>query len=117
VHNLGGSGIAAPVYFLVGLAAFGTMNAVLAAGARIAAERVVGWNRQLRLTPLSASTYLAVKVLTAYAMALATIGLLYGAGATLGVRLNHRKLARDDRAHPGWPRPLRGPRNPDRATC
>ena len=38
---------------MVGLAAFGAMNAVLAFGARIAAEREVGWNRQLRLTPLS----------------------------------------------------------------
>jgi ABC-2 type transport system permease protein len=75
------------VYFMVGLAAFGTMNAVLGSGARIAAERAVGWNRQLRLTPLSTRTYFRVKVLTAYAMALVTIALLYGAGATLGVRL------------------------------
>ena len=37
--NLGGSGISAPLYFMVGLAAFGTMNAVLSGGARIAAER------------------------------------------------------------------------------
>ena len=27
-HSIGGTGIAAPVYFMVGLAAFGTMNAV-----------------------------------------------------------------------------------------
>ncbi len=88
VHNLGGSGIAAPVYFMVGLSAFGTMNAVLATGARIAAERAVGWNRQLRLTPLSTRIYFAVKVLTSYAMALVTIALLYAAGATLGVHLS-----------------------------
>ena len=35
------------------------MVAVIAGGARIAAERAVGWNRQLRLTPLSARSYLA----------------------------------------------------------
>ena len=46
------TGISAPLYFMVGLAAFGTMNAMLASGARIAAERTVGWNRQLRITPL-----------------------------------------------------------------
>jgi ABC-2 type transport system permease protein len=86
-HDLGGSGISAPVYFMVGLAAFGTMNAVLASGARIAAERTSGWNRQLRLTPLTARTYFRVKVLTAYAVALSTILLLYAAGATLGVDL------------------------------
>ena len=51
VASLGGTGISAPLYFMVGLAAFGTMNAVLGSGARIAAERSVGWNRQLRLTP------------------------------------------------------------------
>ena len=85
--SLGGTGISAPVYFMVGLAAFGTMNAVLSSGVRIAAERSVGWNRQLRLTPLSTRAYFRVKVLTAYAMALVAIALLYIAGATLGVRL------------------------------
>ncbi len=85
--SLGGSGISAPVYFMVGLAAFGTMNSVLAAGTRIAGERAIGWNRQLRLTPLPTRTYFRVKVLTAYATALPTIALLYLAGATLGVRL------------------------------
>jgi len=87
VHNLGHTGIAATVYFMVGLAAFGAMNAVLGSGARIAAERAVGWNRQLRLTPLSTRNYFRVKVLTAYAMAVMTIALLYIAGVTLGVHL------------------------------
>jgi ABC-2 type transport system permease protein len=86
-HSIGGTGIAAPLYFMVGLTAFGTMNAVLGSGARIAAERAVGWNRQLRLTPLSTRTYFRVKVLTAYCMAAVTIALLYAAGATLGVHL------------------------------
>jgi ABC-2 type transport system permease protein len=86
-QDFGGSGLSAPVYYMVGLAAFGTMNAVLATGARIAGERSVGWNRQLRLTPLATRMYFRVKVLTAYAMALLTILLLYAAGASLGVRL------------------------------
>ncbi len=88
VHNLNHTGISAPMYFMVGLASFGTMNAVLASGARISGERTVGWNRQLRLTPLSVRTYFRVKVLTAYAMALVSILLLYSAGMTLGVRLS-----------------------------
>lgn len=87
VHDLGGSGIAAPLYFMVGLVAFGSMNAVLGSGARIASERQVGWNRQLRLTPLSTRTYFRVKVLTAYAMAAVTIVLVYAAGLSLGVHL------------------------------
>ena len=85
-HDFGGTGIDAPLYFMVGLAAFGTMNAMLAVGARIAAERSVGWNRQLRLTPLTARAYFRAKVLTGYLTALVTIVLLYAAGASLGVR-------------------------------
>ena len=35
-HSLGGSGISAPLYLMVGLLALGTMNAVVGTGARIA---------------------------------------------------------------------------------
>jgi len=75
------------IFSLGFLTAFGTMNAVLGSGARIAAERAVGWNRQLRLTPLSTRTYFRVKVLTAYCTAAFTIALLYAAGVMLGVHL------------------------------
>lgn len=87
VRNFDNTGISLPLYYMVGLAVFGTMVAVLATGGRIAGERSIGWNRQLRLTPLRTSTYFAVKVLCAYAMAGLTLALLYLAGATLGVRL------------------------------
>jgi ABC-2 type transport system permease protein len=86
-HDLGGTGLSAPLYFMTGLAAFGAMNAVLAIGGRIASERAVGWNRQLRLTPLTTRTYFRVKLLVSYATALTTILLLFVAGATLGVHL------------------------------
>ena len=42
--------------------AFGAMTAVIAGGARIAAERSVGWNRQLRITPLAPARYFRAKV-------------------------------------------------------
>jgi len=87
VTDLQNSGISAPLYYMVSLATFGTMNAVLAGGARIATERSTGWNRQLRLTALSTRTYFRVKVLTSYVTALTTILLLYVAGATLGVSI------------------------------
>jgi ABC-2 type transport system permease protein len=87
VTDLGGSGLSAPLYFMVGLAAFGTMNSMLGAGARVAAERSAGWNRQLRLTPLSTRAYFRTKVITGYAMSGATVALLYIAGASLGVHL------------------------------
>jgi ABC-2 type transport system permease protein len=87
VKDFGGSGISATVYVMVGLASFGAMNAMLSTGARIAAERGAGWNRQLRLTPLSPRAYFRTKIVTAYATALSTLVLLYAAGATLGVHL------------------------------
>jgi ABC-2 type transport system permease protein len=86
-HDFGGTGISAPVYYMIGLTAFGAMNAVLAAGARIAGERAVGWNRQLRITPLTTRSYFRAKVLTGYLMAGCTIAVLYISGATMGVRL------------------------------
>ncbi|HEY7195712.1 MAG TPA: ABC transporter permease [Gaiellaceae bacterium] len=88
VKDLGGSGISAPLYFMVGLAAFGTMNAVLGTGARIAAERQVGWNRQLRITPLTTRAYFRAKVLTAYMLAALTIVILYISGLSLGVSIS-----------------------------
>jgi ABC-2 type transport system permease protein len=87
IDSLGGTGISAPLYYMVGLAAFGTMNAMLSAGARIASERTTGWNRQLRITPLTARTYFRAKVLTSYLVALTTLVLLYLCGTALGVRL------------------------------
>jgi len=85
--SLGGTGLSAPLYYMVGLAAFGSMNAMLSTGARIAAERTAGWNRQLRITPLPARAYVRAKVVTGYLVALASLLLLYLAGAVLGVRL------------------------------
>jgi ABC-2 type transport system permease protein len=87
-QDFGSSGVSAPLYLMVGLASFGTMNAMLAAGARIAVERGFGWNRQLRLTPLSTRNYFRSKVITGYLMALCTIVVLYAAGIALGVSLS-----------------------------
>jgi ABC-2 type transport system permease protein len=87
-HDFASSGLSAPLYYMVGLASFGTMSAVLSSGARIAGERAVGWNRQLRLTPLSIRSYFRAKIVTAYATALASIVVLDAAGTSLGVRLS-----------------------------
>lgn len=87
VGDLGGSGLPAPVYFMVGLASFGAIAASLSSGVRIAADRAAGWTRQLRLTPMPARGYLRSKITTGYALALLAIAVLYAAGALLGVRL------------------------------
>jgi ABC-2 type transport system permease protein len=87
VRNFDGSGISFPLYYMVGMATFGTMSAMLSCGARIAAERAVGWNRQLRITPLSPRSYFRAKVITGYMMAAITLVALYAAGTSLGVSL------------------------------
>jgi ABC-2 type transport system permease protein len=85
--NFGNIGISLPLYYMVGLASFGTMMAMISSGARIAGERTSGWTRQLRISPLTTGAYFRAKVLGAYAMACLTIALLYVAGVSLGVRL------------------------------
>jgi ABC-2 type transport system permease protein len=85
--DLAGTGISAPLYFMVGLISFGTMTAMLSSGARIATERSAGWNRQLRITPLSPRAYFRAKVITAYAVAVLSIIALYICGAALGVSM------------------------------
>ncbi|HLH13403.1 MAG TPA: ABC transporter permease [Solirubrobacteraceae bacterium] len=87
VHDLDSTGISAPLYFMIGWASFGTMNAMISCGARIAAERQAGWTRQLRISPLSPRAYFRTKVLTGYMMACLTLAALYLAGTAMGVRL------------------------------
>jgi ABC-2 type transport system permease protein len=74
---------------MVSMTAYGAMTAALFGGARIALERAAGWQRQLRLTPLSGVGYLTAKGITA--MLLAVPGVLLVpliAGLFEGVRLD-----------------------------
>ena len=97
-HNFNGSGISIPLYYMVGLVAFGAMTALISSGARIATERTDGWTRQLKITPLATSAYFGAKVITGYTLATLTIVLLYASGVSLGVSLSAATLAGDDRA-------------------
>lgn len=85
--NLESTGLSAPLYFMVSMASWGTMTAMLSTGARIAGERQVGWNRQLRISPLSPFAYLRAKVAIAYLMAGLSLATMYVAGTILGVSL------------------------------
>jgi ABC-2 type transport system permease protein len=87
IHDFAGSGISEPLYYMVGLASFGTMLTMISSGGRIAAERQAGWTRQLRITPLSVRAYFRAKVLTSYVLAITSLMLLYLAGSSLGVSL------------------------------
>jgi ABC-2 type transport system permease protein len=86
-HTEVSPGLSFPTYYLAGMIAFGTLAAVTSGGARIAMERDVGWNRQLRITPLRPSTYLSTKVLLAYLMAAISFVLLSLAGLSIGVHI------------------------------
>ena len=87
VRDFDGLGVSFPLYYMVSLASFGTMMAMISSGARISGERQAGWTRQLRITPLSVRAYFRAKVLTSYAMAITSLLLLYVAGISLGVSM------------------------------
>jgi ABC-2 type transport system permease protein len=78
-RNVKIDGIPFPVYYLAGMASFGTMNASTSGGAVISLERAVGWTRQLRITPLPVWAYMASKVIRGYVMSGITIIVLYAA--------------------------------------
>jgi ABC-2 type transport system permease protein len=86
-QDFGKTGIPLALYYMVSLASFGTMMAMVSSGVRIAGERTDGWTRQLRITPLTSWAYFRAKILTAYVMAGASITLLFGFGLAIGVSL------------------------------
>ena len=82
------AGIHFPLYYMTAMAAWGSMTAMLSSGARIAAARQIGWTRQMKITPLSTTSYFTAKVLCGYMMALFAIIGLGIAGSILGVHLS-----------------------------
>ena len=110
-------GVAFPLYFMAGMAAVGTMIAVLSTGAGIAVDRSAGWTRQLRLTPLTAAEHLGAKVACGFIMALLVVVLVSLSGTALGVSLSAGAWTGDDRADAGRPDPDRRARHPARASA
>jgi ABC-2 type transport system permease protein len=74
---------------MVNMTAFGAFTASMFAGGRVALERALGWQRQLRLTPLSGSGYLTGKGITAMMLAVPAVVLVPLIGAVVeGVSLD-----------------------------
>jgi ABC-2 type transport system permease protein len=65
------------------VAAYGGMMAALSQAFQIVTERSIGWNRQLRITPLSGTGYLVSKVVAALALALFSILIIIVASLVL----------------------------------
>ena len=74
-------------YIMISLAVYGAMVATTSGGAMVAVERAQGWSRQLRLTPLRPTAYIATKVLSALTLGLAAVVVEFLVGAVCGVRM------------------------------
>lgn len=73
-------------YFLVSMVTFGALGITLnITGTQVAVERGQGWQRLLRLTPLSGSQYTVSKLITAMLGSLAVCILVTAAAAATGV--------------------------------
>ncbi|MFF1632759.1 ABC transporter permease [Leifsonia sp. NPDC058248] len=67
----------------VQVAGYGGMMASLSQAFNIVTERSIGWNRQLRITPLTGTAYLLSKVITAMLMALVSIVVIFSVSGIL----------------------------------
>lgn len=80
-------GIPSTLSTMIKLAAYGASGGALFTGTRVAQERTDGWQRQLRLTPMRGPGYLIVKVISAMAVALPVLLVIFVAGLALGVHM------------------------------
>jgi len=72
-------------YLMVSMCSFGALIAALnAGGSRVAMERAGGWARQLRVTPMPAWSYVAVKITASMLVVLPVILLVELVAATYG---------------------------------
>lgn len=82
------NGMPVTTSLMMNMALFGVMAGPLAVGARIAVERGHGWQKQLRLTPLTGGGYLGTKAALGMLVGLPGILLVCVIGAFSGVRMD-----------------------------
>jgi len=66
---------------MISIALYGAVSATAACGAMVSIERVAGWSRQLRVTPLSPAAYVVIKMLTSLVLAAGAVCAVYLVGA------------------------------------
>ncbi|MBW4095533.1 MAG: ABC transporter permease [Acidobacteria bacterium] len=74
-------------YIMVSMAVYGAMMASTSAGGAVAIERAQGWSRQLRLTPLTPTANIAVKIIGGLSLGLLAVVATFVAGAVVGIHL------------------------------
>jgi ABC-2 type transport system permease protein len=74
-------GTTVAAYIMVSMGIFGAMSSATGTAGSIAVERGVGWNRQLRLTPLNPINYVISKVLLSLVIVLPSLIVVYVLGA------------------------------------
>jgi len=83
------SGVKLGAYILASYGAYSVISvALFSFGASIAAERGLGWNKLLRVTPLQPRALFAAKVIMAMIFGLAVLSCLFTFGALVGVRMS-----------------------------
>ena len=81
-------GVDAKAALMTSMAAFGAMMGTMFTGARTAHERSVGWQRQLRLTPLTPMQYLLGKGMVGMAVGFIPVMLIAVVGGIDGASLS-----------------------------
>lgn len=74
------------MWIMVSMAAYGAVTATTSIGGLAAVEKMQGWGRQLGLTPMRDSTFVASKAATALTIAAIPIALIFGIGALTGAK-------------------------------
>ncbi|MFE7731014.1 ABC transporter permease [Streptomyces anthocyanicus] len=89
-REVDGTGLTLPTFFMVSMASFGALTAVLMGNSeRIAKERESGWVRQLRLTALPGRGYVLAKTASAAVVSLPSVVVVFVvAAAVKDVRLH-----------------------------
>jgi ABC-2 type transport system permease protein len=71
-------------FVMISFGLYGAVFATAGGGAMVSVERVWGWSRQLRVTPLSSAAYIVTKMLTALVLGLVAVLAVYVVGALSG---------------------------------
>ncbi|GAA1388886.1 ABC transporter permease [Luteococcus peritonei] len=83
-QDVGRGNIAA--HIMISMAMYGAVTATSSVGAAAATEKMLGWGRQLGLTPLTDRGFVMVKAASAITIAALPVALIYTIGAATGAR-------------------------------